>query len=268
MAGWNLKMASKFVQFMKSNYPQKWNRLKKKLSFTDSELTKWQHINKNLYNDYYDAKKKLYIQDGNFLNRIPIDPKTVKQSGRRLRFTLLSYDTLLRYQIVKQPSIILLMYLLNEDFMDKEKKTAWDFYEPKTAHDSSLSYNTYAIMASELGLKKKAYEYFQKTARLDLDKGRDTDLGLHSACIGGTWQAVINGFAGMRLNKGILSFNPHLPDEWKGFKFKVQYRGRLINLCITKDKVSLKVEYKVKEKIPIIVKGKKYLLVSGKEYLF
>lgn len=239
MAKLNLQTAIDTIKLCKGKYPDKLIALKAKCGFEDDEAKRWETIIARMYDDFRDEKQKIIISDETFLRRIPIDPATLKIPNKMLRFSMPSYDTLLRYQIVKQPSIILLMHLLPDSFTLEEKAANWNFYEPKTAHDSSLSYNTHSIMASTLGLKDKAYAYFKKTAFLDLDKSRDTDLGLHSACIGGTWQVVVNGFAGMKLQNGRLDFSPSLPDAWSGIKFKTHYKGKLISVEMERNSVRL-----------------------------
>ncbi|MFA6713989.1 MAG: glycosyl hydrolase family 65 protein [Victivallaceae bacterium] len=239
MAKLNLEMAAEAIERCRKRQPDKWNSLRQKLDFADDEITKWLETAAGIYDDYYDEEQKLFIQDEVFLRRVPIDPFSIKIPAKMLRFTMPSYDTLLRYQIIKQANIILLTYLLPDRFSREEKLANWNFYEPKTIHDSSLSYNTHSIMASELGFKEKAYDYFRKTAYLDLNKARDTDLGLHSACMGGAWQAAVNGFAGMRLRNGKLDFAPSLPDSWEKFRFKINYRGKVFAISINPDTISI-----------------------------
>ncbi|MDD5596777.1 MAG: glycosyl hydrolase family 65 protein [Victivallaceae bacterium] len=242
MAKLNLEMAVEAIERCQERQSDKWNSLRQKLDFTNDEIKKWLETAAGIYDDYYDEEQKLFIQDEVFLRRVPIAPFSIKIPTKMLRFTMPSYDTLLRYQIVKQPSIILLMYLLPDRFSHEEKLANWNFYEPKTIHDSSLSYNTHSIIASELGFKAKAYDYFRETAYLDLNKARDTNLGLHSACIGGAWQAVVNGFAGMRLKNGKLDFAPSIPNAWKKFRFKINYRGKVFVVAIAPDIISILVE--------------------------
>ena len=122
-------------------------------------------------------------------------------------------------------------------------------------------------MASELGLKEKAYDYFLKTAHLDLNKSRDTDLGLHSACIGGTWQAIVNGFAGMRLKNGNLNFSPSIPESWVSFSFKISFRNQDYHIKIDKDSIKIKSTGTL-EKIDIMVYETPVTLISGKEQTF
>ncbi|MDD5699432.1 MAG: glycosyl hydrolase family 65 protein [Victivallaceae bacterium] len=266
MAKLNLRAAIETIELCQNRHPAAWRMLKTKLAFDEKEIKAWDKIIRNAYSDYYDPKTKIYIQDEVFLKRIPIDPFSIKVPDKMLRFTMPSYDTLLRYQIVKQPSIILLMYLLADNFSLQEKLANWNYYEPKTIHDSSLSYNTHSIMASELGFKEKAYDYFLRTAYLDLNKSRDTDLGLHSACIGGTWQAIINGFAGMRLRNGRLDFSPSVPETWQSFSFQISYRGKIFKFDIGKEMIKLR-SLNCESEAEISVYGHPVHLVKDKEHV-
>src|SRR5690606_10420614 len=147
--------------------------------------------------------------------------------------------TLYRYQVCKQADTVLAHFLLEDDVDEETLKNSYDYYEEITTHDSSLSYSVFSIMASKLGYRRKAYDYFQETARLDLDNTHgNTKDGLHMANMGGTWLSIVYGFAGLRVKETGLHLNPSLPDQWQSFNFHFQYLSRLINIHIEKDSVS------------------------------
>ena len=186
--------------------------------------------------------KDLFIEDDFILDKRPVDIKKLKP-GRVITTELgISWDTLLRHKIVKQADVLLLMVIHRRQFTKKQLENAWNFYEPITLHDSSLSCNTHCIVANELGYKQKADFYFQQTARLDIeDVMANTFLGIHAANAGGTWQCVVNGFAGMRMDmeKNRLEFNPHLPSRWKKVEFKIHYKGGLFAVTVQKKSVRI-----------------------------
>lgn len=127
------------------------------------------------------------------------------------------------------------MFMLGDRFTPEDKKKNYDFYERVTTHDSSLSTAIFSIMASEIGYHDKAYDYFSRTARMDLDDSHgNTKDGIHAANMAGTWMCVVNGFAGMRACDGVLSFNPYLPGDWEEYSFRITYRGRLIKVTVNK----------------------------------
>jgi alpha,alpha-trehalose phosphorylase len=147
------------------------------------------------------------------------------------------------HRVIKQADIILAMYLLQNEFTLEQMKEAYNFYEPMTLHFSSLSYNTHSIIANKIGLHKQAYNYFRKAAGLDLDDLRQaTKDGLHAAALGGTWQTVIYGFLGMKINDDSIMFEPKLPDEWKSISLRLKYRGSILILYFSQDVFTLKVE--------------------------
>jgi len=127
---------------------------------------------------------------------------------------------------------------MGDKFTLEEKILNYDYYEPKTIHDSSLSPAIYSIIGSEIGYLTHAYKYFLQTALIDLeDLNRNTYQGVHTACMGSTWMVLIMGFAGMRNYHGLLHFNPYLPDSWQGFTFKIKFWNRQLKVKISRDYV-------------------------------
>jgi alpha,alpha-trehalose phosphorylase len=148
---------------------------------------------------------------------------------------LLHYHPLViyRHQVCKQADVVLALLLLSKEFSLDDKRRDFDFYERVTTHDSSLSSCIFSIVASEIGYRDKAYSYFMETARLDLDNTHaNTQYGVHTAAMAGTWLGVAYGFAGMRLDEAGLRFAPTLPAQWTGYRFKVQVRGALLDVAI------------------------------------
>ena len=128
---------------------------------------------------------------------------------------------------------MLAQFLLYDRFDLAQKKRDFDYYEPLTTHDSSLSACIFGIMAAEVGYPEKAYRYFIETAVADLDnKKGNTKDGIHAANMAGAWQSITFGFAGMRVGDK-LSFKPMIPDHWQSYSFKIRYRKRQIGVTIT-----------------------------------
>ena len=119
-------------------------------------------------------------------------------------------------------------------------RRAFDFYEPRTVHESSLSPSIYAVMASMVGYHEKAYELYLRTARLDLDNyNHDTEDGCHITSMVGSWLSIVQGFAGLRFEHDRLSFRPNLPIRWQGFRFQLSYRGRALEVSVHRDRFEL-----------------------------
>jgi len=160
----------------------------------------------------------------------------------------------------------MLLYLAGNDFSEKAKRVNWDYYEPKTLHDSSLSRSIHAIVAADMDDIKKGYEYFQESIRIDL--GEDLTCswdGLHAASLGGNWQAVVNGFGGVRIAAdGTLGINPRLPEEWNSLQFNLTWRGKVYCVDIKEKEIVLKPLSAVEKPLKVAVYGKEYLVESSK----
>jgi len=238
MAERNLELAEKAVSYLKENYPDKWEKLSQDLQWKDEELEKWREVRQKMYKNW-DKEKNLLIQDDLFMDKQEEDLSKYKDRKMPV-LEIIGYERVMRVRILRQADVIHLMYLLNDSFDYDQKLTAFNFYEPLTTHDSSLSYCIHCIMAAELGMREKAFDYFFKTCRLDLDDEMDTACtGLHGASMGGTWQALVNGLGGMRITDGKLSLKPILPSSWNKVTFNIHFQGRVIKATIKPDETEL-----------------------------
>jgi alpha,alpha-trehalose phosphorylase len=151
---------------------------------------------------------------------------------------LLHYHPLViyRHQVVKQADVVLAMFLLGDQFSPAQKRRNFEFYDPLTTGDSSLSVSIQSIIAWELGLSEAAHKYARYALLMDLaDVGANVQHGCHIASMAGTWMALINGVAGMRDYNGRLSFHPALSLPVKGIRFTLTIRGRMLRVGIDKD---------------------------------
>ena len=131
----------------------------------------------------------------------------------------------------KQADAILAFYLHNECFTEEEIRRNYDFYQEVTLHHSSLSTCIFGIVACDIGYHEEAYQYFADSARMDLDDYHNNFYaGIHGANMAGTWQALVNGFGGMRMHHGRLSFKPNLPKHWDSLTFRVKYLESVIQV--------------------------------------
>ncbi len=184
----------------------------------------------------YDRGKGIHAQDDLFLTRARWDFAGTPKQNYPL---LLHYHPLViyRFQVLKQPDVVLAQVLLGERFTAAEKKRNFDYYNALTTGDSSLSPCIQSVAAAELGYTEEAYRYFSRTARMDLDdvNGNVSD-GVHMAAMAGTWISLIYGFAGMRDRGGRLSFSPRLPARWKKLSFRLQYRDSTLSVAVSHEK--------------------------------
>ncbi len=219
---------------------------------TRSEVESWSEISNNIYLPY-DAELGIFVQHDGFLDKDLQKAADLPQSERPLNQRW-SWDRILRSCFIKQADVLQSIYFLNNKFSLEEKRANFYFYEPMTVHESSLSPCVHGILASELGDMTKAYEMFNRTARLDLDNvNNDTEDGLHITSMSGSWLVVAHGFAQMKTFDS-LSFAPKIPKEWQGYSFHINYRNRLIKIAVTKESATFSLlrgeplEFKVYDK--------------------
>jgi len=209
---------------------------RRELDVSDEELSQWQDIVDKMYYPY-NEELGVFVQHDTFLDKDLRPVSALKPEERPINQNW-SWDKILRSPFIKQADVLQGLYFLNHEFTLEEKEKNFDFYEPMTVHESSLSPLIHSILASELGKKDKAFEMYERTARLDLDNyNNDTEDGLHTTSMSGGWLSIVNGFAGMRTTQGELTFEPYCPTQWNGYQFKLKYRGRLIEVKVTEKEV-------------------------------
>ncbi|MED1740082.1 glycoside hydrolase family 65 protein [Bacillus swezeyi] len=196
------------------------------------EIEMWKDIIDRMYYPYSE-ELNIFIQHDTFLDK-ELQTADELDPDERPLYQNWSWDKILRSSFIKQADVLQGIYLFNHRFTLEEKRRNFEFYEPMTVHESSLSPSVHAVLAAELKMEKKALELYKRTARLDLDNyNHDTEEGLHITSMTGSWLAIVQGFAGMRVANETLSFAPFLPEEWDGYSFKINYRKRLISITVT-----------------------------------
>lgn len=264
MAKLNLEYAVNTYNSFKEKNQEKLEVLSEKIQLSKKEVKDWEEAAKNMFLPY-NEDLGINPQDDSFLYKeeididsIPIDEFPLVKNWHPL--------TIWKYQIIKQADVILLMFFMGDEFSLEQKKRNYDYYEPKTTHDSSLSPSIYSIIASEIGYHYQAYNYFLQTARLDLDDYNENAYqGLHTACMGSNWMVLVQGFGGMRTYNNMLSFDPYLPKKWKGYEFKIKYRGKLLKVHVRKNYA----EYELLEGNQLIFKhgSQKIKLDKNNDYI-
>lgn len=231
----NFRLAREAIKYLEDSCPEKLESLSVKINFSKDEIRKWDDIERKTHLNY-DKEKKLYIQDDTFMLLEPLEISRHKKDNTPL-YHRICYDRLQRYRVLKQADIILLMTLFPNDFTEEEKKAAWEFYEPLTLHDSTLSFGTHAHFGAHVNDMPKAFDYLEKSLYLDLDNimNNTGSEGLHIASSGAAWQAIVNGFAGVSLDKGVLNINPRLPEKWSEVAFTLIIRGKKVRFSIRQD---------------------------------
>lgn len=236
MALHNLYLALSSIQVLEKEYPKEWEKLKTRTQFRAEEARKWKDILSKPVT-YYDEQRELWLQDPLFEGLEQIDIGAYKEDNTPL-YHKLSFDRLQRYQVLKQPDVLMYMALFPEEFPRSQVAAAWNYYEPKTLHDSTLSFGIHGLLAARLGLSTEAWDYFSKSVFLDLkDIMRNTaNEGIHTAALGASWQALIFGIAGVWMNKQGIRCKPNLPKEIQAMKFKVHYQKGLYEITVEQEK--------------------------------
>ena len=229
MARENLWFAAQTLKDLQKRKPARFEALVHETKLNPDEIQDWKTAADKMYVPY-DEEKKINPQDDSFLEKEPWDFAHTPPEKYPL---LLHYHPLViyRYQVIKQGDIILALFLLGDEFTAEQKKRNFDFYDPMTTGDSSLSACIQSIMACEVGYMEKAREYARSAALMDLaDIQGNVEDGCHIASMGGTWMTIVYGFAGLRDYGGKISFHPKMSGNMDGLKFKLQIQGRLLQV--------------------------------------
>ncbi len=225
MARWNLRTAGAVVADMARRWPEPWAELRARLALEDAELEDWSEAARDLYIGQ-DPKTGLIEQFrgyfglrdlpvSSFVSRIiPVD-------------VLLGLDRVMRLPIIKQPDVLMLIFLLWDEFTPEVREANFRYYEPRCAHGSSLSPCIHALLAARLGDMELAKRYFRQTSQIDLnDNMGNASGGVHIAALGGLWQAAVFGFAGLTLTEDGPQLDPKLPPGWREVSFRIRWRGK------------------------------------------
>jgi len=238
MAKDHLSFAAYVAEYMKKNFNDEYQRIKEKIELDEEEIARWKKAAENMYIPY-DEKLKIHPQDDSFLSKKIWDFENTPKENYPL---LLHYHPLViyRHQVCKQADWVLALYLHSDKFTKEQKIRDFEYYEKVTTHDSSLSPCIFSIVACDIGYIDKAYDYFMRTARMDLDDHHgNTKDGIHAANMAGSWLGIVAGFGGFRAFEDEILFSPRIPQNWNRYSFKINYRQRLIKVDVNKEKVIL-----------------------------
>jgi len=262
MASWTLTYTLQALEFLKDTDLEAYETILDRTAFnTEEEPGAWQDIVENLYFPYDDSKQVFMQQDG-YMDKPQVMAEDL-DPGQRPINQHWSWDRILRSCFIKQADVLQGIYTFEDEYDEATIRRNFDFYEPRTVHESSLSPCVHSILASRLQMQEKAYELYLRTSRLDLDDyNHEVDEGLHITSMGGTWMSVVYGFGGMKVTEGFLSFDPVLPEKWSGLSFKILYRSNTLRVVIEKDKA--RIENLEGSKLELYLAGTLMVLEPGK----
>jgi maltose phosphorylase len=239
MAAWTLEWTLEAHHWLKENAADALSAITSKTALNaDTEFAKWRDIIAKMY---YPKSEKLGVvlqQDG-FLDKEQLTADDLSLDERPINQHW-SWDRILRSIFIKQADVLQGYYFLNHLYEQEEVKRNFDFYEPKTVHESSLSPCVHAILAAQIDYPEKAYEMYLRTSRLDIDDyNREVHEGLHITSMAGTWMSVVQGFGGMKIRDEELHFTPKLPAQWKGLTFSILWRGATLKANLTSEGMTI-----------------------------
>lgn len=253
MARYNLEQAVAWVGWAQREHPTEYARLAQKLDLDDTEVVEWADCATGMHIPF-DEGLGIHPQDDFFLDREVWD---LSRTPDELRPLLLHYHPLViyRFQVLKQADVVLALFLQGDRFTAEEKRADFQYYDPITTGDSTLSAVVQSVVAAEVGYHEVAFDYFLQGLFVDLANlhGNTVD-GLHIASTGGVWASLVNGFAGMRDHDGCLRFDPRLPAGWTSLTFPLTWRGTRVRVTVTPGELRLEVE-EGEGPVPVEVRG-------------
>jgi maltose phosphorylase len=265
LAKWTLSYTLKNVEILQAGQPEKIMDLFSRINFSfEVEIPRWKEIIKHLHFPY-DENRKIFLQQDGFLDKeikaaasLPPEERPINQHW--------SWDRILRSCYIKQADVLQGLYLFEDQYDTETLKRNFDFYEPITVHESSLSACVHSILAARIGNIGKAYELYLRTARLDLDDyNKEVDDGLHITSMAGTWLSIVEGFAGMRILDEKVLLQPLLPDKWSSYSFHARFRGQLFEVTVSKSDVWIR-NLSLKQ-LNFVIASKEYV-IEGDSSLF
>jgi maltose phosphorylase len=239
LAAWCLDYAIEAAEIVKAEDPARYQQIVEKVNLDEAaEFADWKAVSGNIYLPY-DEERGIFLQQDGFLDKeqtlvseLPASQRPINQKW--------SWDRILRSGFIKQADVLQGMYFFEDNYDMESLRRNFDFYESRTVHESSLSPCVHSILAAKLNDGEKAYEFYLRTSRLDLDDyNNDTEDGLHITSMAGTWMSIVEGFAGMRVRNNMLSFNPFLPEQWNSFSFNIGFRGIQLKIKVTREEITI-----------------------------
>jgi maltose phosphorylase len=263
LAVWTLSYTLSNIEALKKENPGKLKLLFSKTRFSFKEETeRWEDVIKNMHFPF-DNDRKVFLQQDGFLDKELVFADSIPSRERPINQHW-SWDRILRSCFLKQADVLQGIYLFEDQFDTETIERNFDFYEPMTVHESSLSACIHSILASRIGNIEKAYELYLRTARLDLDDyNREVADGLHITSMAGSWLAIVEGFAGMRVLEDKMKLQPMIPEKWRSYSFHARFRDNLFEVKITRKNVVI--NNLSRRPIQLVILGKEYEIKASEK---
>ncbi len=272
MARFNLRAAVFAVKRLAQRDGPEYDQMVARLALDESEVDDWERAARDLAIPY-DEAMGVHPQDQHFLEREVWDLDNTPLSQRPL---LLHYHPLViyRFQVIKQADVVLALYLQGDHFTDEQKRANFEYYDPVTTGDSTLSAVVQSIIAAEVGYRDLAFRYFLGALFVDLaDRHKNATDGVHVASTGGVWSILTGGFGGFRDHKGVFTIDPRLPASWAELVYRITIHGTRIRVTVRQDEVELFVEDQQPDSLgnlvdpTIVVRGESITVTPGKPWV-
>ena len=238
MARWNIGKAIEYAALLKAERPELYAALNEKLGL-DGLVPEWREKIDRICLTRPNENGVL-PQDSTYLTLRDVDlSKYKKQAHVGGIYKDYNQEQIVHMQVTKQADVMMLFFLLEDQFSREVKRASWDYYEPRTLHDSSLSLSTHSVLACDIGEVELGYEMFRKASGIDLanDNPHSSDAGIHAASFGGLWQCAVFGFGGLRMVGGKLRIDPKLPAAWSRLRYTLMWRGQRLSVEVSQNEV-------------------------------
>lgn len=240
LAYFNMNLAKNLIAELKSGKEKIYHELNRKLDL-ETVLSKITDMLPKLYLPAPDEKTGIIPQFDGYFDLKTIDLTKYKEcSVVGTIYSDYNAEQISSFQVLKQSDLVMLFYLMDDLFDEETKKKNYFYYEERTLHDSSLSKSTHSVIANDLKLKDVAYRFFKGASMVDLgEEMKSSNAGIHSASMGGIWQAAILGFGGVRVVGEDLRIAPMLPHEWTKLTYPLTWKNSPLKITVTKNKVTV-----------------------------
>ncbi|MBT8271316.1 MAG: glycoside hydrolase family 65 protein [Flavobacteriaceae bacterium] len=253
IARWCIEYTLENIARVKSEFDSDYTRIMHKAKLSEAEMKKWKAVADNIYFPYSE-EHQVYLQQEGFLDKEMVTADQLDPQKRPIN-QYWSWDRILRSPYIKQADVLQGLYFFEDHFSQEELKRHFNFYEPYTVHESSLSPCVHCVLAAKIGRVDEAYTFYLRTSRLDLDDyNKEVHEGLHITSMAGTWMSIVEGFGGLRVRDNTLTFNPCIPGQWNSFSFKINFRGQILKVLVSH--ADTRFELEGKESLEMVVNGK------------
>jgi maltose phosphorylase len=257
LAKWCINYAIEQINKVHNEYNADYTRIMNKVKLDNAEIARWQEVADKMYLPFSE-EHDVYLQQDGFLDKELVKVHDLDRSQRPINQKW-SWDRILRSPYIKQADTLQGFYFFEDHFTKEQLEKHFDFYEPFTVHESSLSPCVHSIQAAVLDRMEQAYTFYLRTSRLDLDDyNKEVEEGLHITSMAGTWMSIVEGFGGMRVKNDTLHFEPKIPQQWQAYSFKINFRNQILKVAVNQNETNFTLEGD--HPITVFVKGKEVLV--------